>query len=167
MANWCEIRMRIAGRTAEGIENFVEDIRRHGKFRAYNGVFTEDEPYNPDKLQKVGQAYCYDAAFGCKWSFVSSFEEDGVGRLFGSGPNFDLYLHDYCAKHGVGVEAYSEEPGNGFEEHYVISPNGDIAVADVSDMKEVEDETTESGWRKLGGFGDPAFMDPEDIINII
>lgn len=161
MGNICDVRMRIVGKSPKSIYNFIKAVKK-ADFMVYNGVFT-DEGGEISSIRKEGDLYRYDCAFGCKGSFVSAFEEDGVNRMFGrTDPNFDKYLHEFCKDHGVGVEAYSEESGMGFEEHYVIDTNGQIRVSDYAEMQEHYDEEKDEWW-KTGGFGDPDFMSPQEI----
>ena len=164
MANICSVRMRIAAKDAESIRKFIEDVRDHGEFRVYDGIFTKEEDFDPGLVLDIGDAKAYDVGFSCAWSFISSFEEDGVNRMFGKDePSFVKYFHEFCEDHGVVVEAYSEEPGVGFEEHYVIAPSGEIVVSDCVDMHEDYDEANDE-WSKVGGFGDPDFIMPKEIL---
>ena len=163
MANLCSVRMRIAAKDADSIQKFIEDVRDHGGFKVYNGIFTKEEDFDPGLVLDIDGAKAYDVAFGCKWSFVTSFEEDGVNMAFRKGPEFDKYFHDFCGDHKIGIEAYSEEPGCGFEERYVIAPDGRIIVSDCVDMTESYDEDKDE-WTKEGGFGDPLFLPPESIL---
>ena len=164
MANICDVRMRIASKSKQSIIDFALGCRDRD-FRVYNGIFTLDEDVDESKIIEENGAFAYDCAFGCAWSFVTAFEEDGVNAMFGDPkPSHREYLHELCAKRGVGVEAYSEEPGCCFEEHYLISPSGEILISDCVEMHEVEDDSSETGWRKVGGFGDPDFMSPREIL---
>ena len=163
MANICSIRMRIAAKDAESIRKFIEDVRDNGEFLAYDGIFTKEEEFDPGLILEIDGCVAYDVGFGCKWSFVTSFEEDGVNAMFGKDPEFSKHLHDFCADHGVGVEIYSEEPGVGFEEHYIIAPSGRIAESECVDMVERYVEEDDE-WVKEGGFGDPLFLSPKWII---
>lgn len=163
MANLCSVRMRIAAKDAGSIQKFIEDVRDHGAFKVYDGIFTKAEEFDPGLVIESGGCAAYDVAFDCKWSFVTSFEEDGVNAMFGEGPEFTKYFHDFCGDHKVGIEAYSEESGCGFEEHYVITPDGRIIVSDCVNMSESYDEDKDE-WTKEGGFGDPDFALPERIL---
>lgn len=162
MANICDVRMRIVGNDPKSIYNFVKAVR-NADFRAYNGIFTTGDELDVGDIKSEGGLFYHDTAFGCKWSFVSSFEEDGVGFRFGNGKNFDKYLHEFCKEHSVGIEAYSEEGGNGFEEHYLIKPDGSMAIQECKDMEEHYDDEKDEWW-KTGGYGDPDFMSPSEIM---
>lgn len=164
MANLCSVRMRIAAKDAESIQKFIEDVRDHGEFRVYNGIFTTEENFDPGLVLDIDDAKAYDVGFSCAWSFISSFEEDGVNKMFGKDePAYDKYFHEFCKDHGVGVEVYSEEPGVGFEEHYVIAPSGEIVENECVDMTEDYVEEDDE-WVKEGGFGDPDFLSPKEIL---
>ena len=164
MVNMCDVRMRIAAKDAESIQKFIEDVRDHGTFRVYNGIFTTEEEFDPGKVLDIDGVKAYDVAFSCKWSFVTAFEEDGVNAMFGNNnPAYDKYFHEFCKDHGVGVEMYSEESGNGFEEHYLIAPSGEILESECVDMSESYDEENDE-WIKEGGFGDPDFLSPKEIL---
>lgn len=166
MANVCSIRMRIAAKDAKTISEFIEDVRDNACFRVYEGIFSrfvEKEDFDPSTVQNIDGVCAYDATFSVAWSFITAFEDDGVYKMFGTEPPYEKYFHEFCKDHGVGIEAYSEESGMGFEEHYIISPSGQIVVDDVTDMSEEYDEV-EGDWIKVGGFGDPDFMAPKEIL---
>lgn len=166
MANVCSIRMRIAAKDAKTISEFIEDVRDNACFRVYEGIFTrvqETEDFDPSVVQNIDGVCAYDATFSVAWSFITAFEDDGVNKMFGKEPPYEKNFHEFCKDHGVGIEVYSEESGMGFEEHYVIAPSGQIVADDVTDMKEEYDEV-EGDWIKVGGFGDPDFMTPKEIL---
>jgi len=164
MANICDVKMRIAAKDAESIRKFIEDVRDHGTFLVYDGIFTGEEEFDPGLVLDIDGAFAYDVWFSCKWSFITSFEEDGVNKAFGKNePSFVKYFHEFCKDHGVGVEAYSEEPGVGFEEHYLIAPSGEIIESECVKMTENYNEEDDS-WTKEGGFGDPDLLSPEEIL---
>ena len=166
MANICSVRMRIAAKDAKAIPEFIEDVRDNGDFRVYSGVFTkhmDEEDFDPSLVQDIDGVCAYDVTFSVAWSFVTAFEDDGVNKMFGKEPAREKFFHEFCKDHGVGIEAYSEESGIGFEEHYVIAPSGQIVEDEVMDMSEAYDEA-EGDWIKMGGFGDPDFMTPKEIL---
>lgn len=166
MANICSVRMRIAAKDAKTISEFIEDVRDNGDFRVYEGIFTkflEKEDFDPGIVLNIDGVCAYDAVFSVAWSFITAFEDDGVNKMFGKKPAREKFFHEFCKDHGVGIEAYSEESGIGFEEHYVIAPSGQIVEDEVMDMREVYDEV-EGDWIKEGGFGDPDFMTPKEIL---
>ena len=164
MANICSVRMRIAAKDAESIQKFIEDVRDSRKYRVYSGIFTTEEDFDPGLVLDIDGAKAYDVGFSCAWSFISSFEEDGVNKMFGKDePAYDKYFHEFCKDHGVGVEVYSEESGVGFEEHYVIAPSGEIVENECVNMTEEYIEEDDE-WVKEGGFGDPDFLSPKEIL---
>lgn len=164
MANICSVRMRIAAKNADSIQKFIEDVRNQDQFRVYDGIFTKEEEFDAGLVLDIDGAKAYDVEFTCKWSFATSFEEDGVNRMLGKNePAFPKYFHDFCKDHGVGVEVYTEEPGVGFEEHYVIAPSGEIVEDKCVNMTEEYIEEDDA-WVKEGGFGDPDFLSPKKIL---
>lgn len=166
MANVCSIRMRIAAKDAKTISEFIEDVRDNAGFRVYEGIFSrvqETEDFDPSVVQNIDGVCAYDATFSVAWSFITAFEDDGVNKMFGKEPPYEKNFHEFCKDHGVGIEAYSEESGMGFEEHYVISPEGRIIVQDCVDMAEVYDEER-GDWIKKGGFCSTDFQDPREIL---
>ena len=166
MANVCSVRMRIAAKDAKTISEFIEDVRDNACFRVYEGIFSrfvEKEDFDPSIVQNIDGVCAYDATFSVAWSFITAFEDDGVRRANGQKPAYDKFFHEFCGKHGVGIEAYSEESGIGFEEHYIISPAGQIVEQECVDMHEEYDEERDV-WIKEGGFGDPDFLTPKEIL---
>ena len=164
MANICYIKMRIAAKDAGSIRKFIDDVRDHGTFRVTSGVFRGEEEFDPGLMLDIDGAKAYDIGFTCKWSFISAFEEDGVRKMFGDDkPTYAKYLHEFCKDHGVGVEVYSEESGVGFEEHCVIAPSGEIVEDECLPMTEEYIEEDDE-WVKEGGFGDPYFLNPKEIL---
>jgi hypothetical protein len=166
MANICDVRMRIAAKDAKTISDFIEDVRDNGDFRVYSGVFSnymDEEDFDPSLVQNIDGVCAYDVTFSVAWSFVTAFEDDGVNKMSGKEPAREKFFHEFCKDHGVGIEAYSEESGIGFEEYYVIAPSGQIVVDDVIDMSEEYDEV-KGDWIKVGGFGDPDFSTPKEIL---
>jgi hypothetical protein len=168
MANLCDVRMRIAAKDAKTISDFIEDVRDNGDFRVYSGVFSnymDEEDFDPSLVQNIDGVCAYDVTFSVAWSFVTAFEDDGVNKMFGKEPTYKKFFHEFCKDHGVGIEVYTEESGVGFEEHYVISPEGRIIVQDCVDMAEVYDEER-GDWIKKGGFCSTDFQDPREILGV-
>ena len=164
MANLCSVRMRIAAKDAKTIKKFIRDVRDNGDFRVYSGVLAEDEKFDPNLIFTEDDVYACDIRLSVGWSFVTAFEEDGVDKMFGkTEPSYDKYFHEFCKDYGVGVEVYTEESGAGFEEHYLISPSGQFVKKECLTMTEDYDEE-EDEWVKEGGFGDPDFLTPQEIL---
>lgn len=166
MANICDIRMRIAAKDPETISEFIKDVHDNSSFRVYSGVFSnslDEEDFDSGAVLNIDGVCAYDTNFSVAWSFISAFEDDGVRRANGEKPAYDKFFHEFCGKHGVGIEAYSEESGIGFEEHYIISPTGQIVEQECVDMHEDYDEERDE-WTKVGGFGDPDFLTPKEIL---
>lgn len=158
MANNCEIAMRVVG-NKKSILKLLEEI-----------------PFYTDKMMESCGAWNNDASeskatfYGdCAWSIASSM-------LDGSNEKFNLL--DRTRDLGLKLEAYSREPGIGFEEHYridrgemLVSETVDYAEYDMTEYNSREDaekslgfpvserewEMYRNDWLPYGGFGDWSF----------
>lgn len=105
MANNCCWEMKIVG---DKFYDFAERLETFG--RVYEVEHMEDEPNEYMVL-----------AGDCAWSINTAM--------------IDYGLADLTKEYGVSLEVYSQEPGFGFEEHYLIS-NGEIVINQCVDYHE-------------------------------
>lgn len=169
MANCCDFDIRISGEPAAVLEmasmlkvtdSFLNEnaLKRH-----FGGVYYCD--FADDGIVMVGDGLCYLTGGGsCAWSIQSSMREKMSG--------FST-LESESKRLGVMIEAYSSEPGIGFQEHVLIS-KGKVIVDDCVDYEEhyvesaekleaynkakgtdfTEDMINDNGDVCIGGFGD-------------
>lgn len=163
MANFCDFNMKITGHEPD-VKELISMFRREGPFiedglgRVYDLDVME---FEETKHQGIFEATCLG---DCAWSIKSSMREDGVR---------DPSLESECERLGLVVEAYSSEPGNGFQEHLLIV-KGDVMIDECVDYEEhfvdgyvsieaynadhdtefTNDMINEDGIICIGGFGD-------------
>lgn len=169
MANCCDFDIRISGQPEAVLEmasmlkvtdSFLNEnaLKRH-----FGGVFYCD--FADDGIVMVGDGLCYLTGGGsCAWSIQSSMRE----KMSGFSP-----LERESERLGIMVEAYSSEPGIGFQEHVLIV-KGEVVIDDCVDYKEhyvesaaklesynkkhdtdfTEDMINDDGDVCIGGFGD-------------
>lgn len=182
MANDCIFRMKVSGRSEDGVRQLVaalkcEDLTR-GFFmiRVYDVEEDGDVERGDDGTLSVTVDGC------CAWSVVSCMLDEQyyawrdcvVGE-----PRFDVFRDAYtgrlkfcnvpvllttlCRETGCGVEIWSREPGCGFQEHILVSADGH---ADGSDTEWSPGDPDSPDAPETGGFPDwGEFMPPSDVID--
>ena len=157
LANCCDFDIRISGQPEAVLEmasllkvtdSFLNEnaLKRH-----FGGVYYCDfEDYG---IVTVGDGLCYLAGGGsCAWSIQSSMREEMNG--------FST-LERESKRLGIMVEAYSSEPGIGFQEHVLIV-KGEVVIDDCVDYKKHYVESAE----KLEAYNKANDTDfTEDMIN--
>lgn len=158
MANNCEIAIKIIGDKANILKLFDEI--------PFYTDWTVDTCDTWDSDVAESSATFYG---DCAWSITSSMLD---------GNNEEFNLLDRTRDLGLRLEAYGQEPGIGFEEHYYID-RGELLVSETADFQEHDltmfDSRTEAeealgfsiseeewdeyqnGWLPHGGFGEWSF----------
>ena len=166
MANICSFSMCVKG-THENIESFYNAMSQNGKIYMGRGADAEIR-YEDEE----------DRAFidgWCKWSIQSALIDNAIsmrtepniwsfGDVDASTLEF-ITLFEACERWNLAVEAYSEECGCCFQEHYIIE-NEDLLCDDCVEWneyclddyetkeeaeQELEIEITDEEWNE-GGF---------------
>lgn len=126
MANNCLFDMKITG-PEEAVRELVSMLKDEHPTASIGRVFsfdvdeelTERAPGKPNIISVTGIG-------DCAWSMYSSMR-DGLGRV--------KPLDSVVENLGLAVEAYSSEPGIGFQEHLLIV-KGDVKIDDCVDYEE-------------------------------
>lgn len=164
MANDCEYTARVFGRNRETVEQFVAAMKyrdlENGYYmcRIFEAECGEDCIWRTDDGIWVAEVTGY-----CAWSVGGCMIDTGYGDWRGMDygePKFHVWRDDdggirysnigvtasmLCRALGVAFEVFSEEPGCEFQEHYAVSPNGDIFISECAHWEEGTDYYDESG----------------------
>lgn len=101
--------------------------------------------------------YCAWSVYSCMFGTSHTYYDDFITEKYGNKyiGFMGTTLPDESRKLNLKIEVYSEEPGCGFMEHYLID-NGEILIEDCVDYQEVLDEEgIETGeYKIIGGFED-------------
>ena len=166
MANNCLYDMRVSGKKKNVVE-LLKMMQREGEFK-YDGlgrIFSCDIVDEvPIEIAEDNDIIEADVCGDCANSISSAM-------LSGEGAR-DICLESETKRLNLVVEAYSVEPGNGFQEHILID-RGEIIIEecvdyeehDIQDYESVEDYNKENGtdftedmvvdeYVHVGGFGD-------------
>ena len=99
--------------------------------------------------------YCAWSVYSCMFGTPHTYYDDFITEKYGNKyiGFMGTTLPDESRRLNLKIELYSEEPGCGFMEHYLID-NGEILIEDCVDYEEVLDEEgLEAGEIKIiGGF---------------
>ena len=156
MANICSFSMIVRG-TKENIETFKNMMNQVGTVHMGRGAeidFEDMEELNDNeyRCQIDGQT---------KWSIQSSLVDDAISMrsnndMWWFGENVDktklsfVTLFEACEQLNMDMECFSEEPGCGFQEHYLFQ-NGELQKDECVDYSEEYDEDADE-WVTEGGF---------------
>lgn len=179
MPNYCGYQMRIQGNTHD-VEEVIKVIQADYnydtmQFSADNHLF---RVFEADISEDTTDGNYRDVVLGgsCAWSVFSCMME-GVGTYYSSlkaeyGDKFrGTTLVELSKKYNVMIEAYGEESGCEFQEHYLIH-NGELLAEDCVRYIELykeyleEDETTLEEVLKESGFTMDDVTDEYDYYRI-
>ena len=156
MANICGFSMKVIG-TEENIEKFIDMIKQKGTVWMGRGAvvdFTDIE-----ELENGKYSCLIDG--DTKWSVKASLVGDAIrmrtelGKWY-FGDDVDttkltfITLYEACEQLQLDMEVYSEEPGCGFQEHYVFV-DGQLVTEETTGYTEEYNEETDE-WESSGGF---------------
>ena len=156
MANICGFSMKVIG-TEENIEKFIDMIKQKGTVWMGRGAvvdFTDIEELENGK-------YSCQIDGDTKWSVKASLVGDAIRMrteldkwYFGDDVDKTkltfITLYEACEQLKLDMEVYSEEPGCGFQEHYVFA-DGQLVTEETTDYTEEYNEETDK-WESSGGF---------------
>ena len=154
MANICDFSMVVKGKK-ENIEQFINMMEQKGDVWMGRGAYV----YGQDMQKVENEIYRCQIEGETKWSVQSSmvsnaismrtepekwaFHEDKATLSF-------VTLYEACEQLELDMEVYSEEPGCGFQEHYVFI-DGVLVAEECVDYEEEYNEETEE-YESSGGF---------------
>ena len=179
MANLCSFEMIAIG-TKENMKKFIDALSQEGPIWMGRGaaVYVNDD----NNALYTGDNIIVNISGSCKWGLIASLIQDAISMQHqketskGIWDNDDGFLdtHEFitlfeaCKKWNIQMEAYSEEPGQGFAEH--LSYINDVPKTEVTkyyetwidhfDTKEsaekehgpISDEAWDNGYISNGGF---------------
>ena len=155
MANICSFSMVVRGKK-ENIETFNNMMQQVGTVYMGRGAELDCEDMeelsdNNYRCQMLGQT---------KWSIQSSLIDNAISMRSDSGRwsfgDIDkstlsfVTLYEACEQLNLDMECYSEEPGIGFQEHYLYV-NGKLLEHECVDYSEEYNEEEDEGI-STGGF---------------
>lgn len=133
MANICIFNLKAVG-TKKNLEKFYKEV--HADYDSNNNVCV----YEGEVVARMGYRMQFDRYFDecyedntietfgdCAWS-VSNCMLENHGELYGN-------LRDWTKRLKIKIEAYSEEAGVGFAEHYLYD-SGNCIIREVVDFEE-------------------------------
>ena len=159
MANICSFSMMVRGKK-EDIETFKNMMSQTGT--VYMGRGAEIDFEDMEEINELS-----DNDYRCqldgqtKWSIISSLVDNAISMRNNSdmwwfGENVDksklsfVTLFEACEQLNLDMECFSEEPGGGFQEHYLFV-NGELLKDECVEYSEDFDEENEE-WISSGGF---------------
>lgn len=140
MANNCSYMMRIVGKTEESVSRFIR-VLQYKDYAPGNGLYLARifSAETTDPIYKDGDLFVGEVVGDCAWGIACCMSgetnsyyadsshspmfsvwrgiEDGEIRF----ANIDTTVPMLCELLDVGVEIWSEEPGMGFQEHWIVS----------------------------------------------
>lgn len=131
MPNYCNFTAMIKGPEAnvnKMIEIFQRTDYKDGPhmYRIFEASHDEadNDTYDDGELSAMIDGYCAWSVADCMMPGIGYFEEEKMS------PNeYSLVEASHDLK--LQVEIYSEEPGNGFQEHYYVK-NGEVLIDEVA-----------------------------------
>ena len=161
MANNCSYEMLAVGTSKESLERLQNVMEQLDKEWFLYGV-REAVVAEPIRQRKSG-LWTLRLSGDVAWSAAKWFEaepEDKPVRGFAEQTSLQKISHEL----GLSVEVWTAEPGNGFQEHYVVK-KGYLETSDVVDWTLDYDEDDEPC--EEGGFSDYGmFMRPEKLAEV-
>ena len=124
MANNCDFDLKITGGKAE-IEELVAMLSHKGDYKG-NGL-GEIDVFYPGELTETSVPGVFELIGGgdCPWSVLCALRAE----------YHEVSLESESKRLGLVIEAYSSEPGAGFQEHILID-KGSVIVDECVDYKE-------------------------------
>lgn len=165
MANYCRYEMKIKG-TRESCEQWFERMCHDDDPKHFRRLF---EPVNIDEQGGSESEYYMILSGDCAWSLETCCRKSGysIGK--------DLFAENSRELH-ITMEAYSSEPGIGFQEHYIYQngeciadkcvdwiewywdkteyPTFELFKRDVNLPDSVTENDFDDGVYQVGGFQD-------------
>lgn len=130
MANYCYYHMKVVGDSRENLERFYRAMRREGEFSEW-GVGRIYWCEMDDEIeQRDDGRYEMTVNGDCAWSILTSMVD--VGEL-----TFPHGLLAQSEKLNLDIEAFSEENGFAFQEHYLFS-KGEQKIGEYVDWYEID-----------------------------
>lgn len=164
MANQCVFEMKVTGHEESIIEfeKRLQGVSESGK-RYYGIDFAEDFGFTNESNGLVSLII----SGSCDWSVEARMLKTGYKHEeFKKNHPEVSTLEDDTKELNLAIEVYSEEPGNCFQEHYVVA-FGDVEVNEVLDYAEINKEeylnNPDSYLDVINEFG----MDHEDVMEFI
>lgn len=163
MANNCCYSMRAVSRSKENLERLVSIMKYKDNeffiYRCFSAVDEEiQEDGNLNSLMIIG-----DCAWSCEKWFESKEDFNDISKTNAHYITLDLL----CKKLDIGIELYSVETGNCFQEHYLVNHNGEFIYNES--VEYYENWADEKGNELVepiptGGFDDfEVFASAEEI----
>ena len=156
MANLCSFSMILKGEEAD-IDKFKNMMKQTGNVWMGRGaeILNEETEETED-----GKCRCQIDGY-TKWSVHSSLIDNAISMrtepdkwFFGDGEDKSkltfVTMLEACEQLNLDMEVYSEEPGCGFQEHYVFIEGVLVADESVDYTEEYDEEADE--WVSEGGF---------------
>lgn len=157
MANLCSFSMIIVGNKKENIDLFCNIMNQNGTTWMGRGAEA-----SIDNIEEIDGRYRAELSGWCKWSVEAAMIDNAISMRnepeIWSGHGYDsngnklrfITLYEACEELDLDMEVFSEEPGCGFQEHYLFR-NGVLEKDESCDYSEEYDEDTEE-YEPIGGF---------------
>ena len=165
MPNYCSFSLKAVGKK-ENLEKLQEYLKQDydyndkknyptGKhfFRVFE-VYTNESitaiDEDKDIHEMIVDGECAWSVFSCMFSGNATYYNDLKSRI--PPEDFKGITIPMAAKElNLKIEIFSEEPGWGFMEHYLIDNDGQVLIDDCRDYEEQYDEET-GETRAIGGI---------------
>ena len=122
MANYCVYSMVAVSKDKSALERLIKIMRYEDEeyyiYRCFSAVGNKIE--ENDGLYSV--LIDGDVAWSCSKWFESTEDFNDISKTNAHYISLDLL----CEKLGIGIELFSEESGNCFQEHYLVKHDGEI-----------------------------------------
>lgn len=158
MANLCSFSMKIKGSKRENLLTFCEIMEQKGNVWMGRGaeICTDIDKNIEDNEDGT---YSLQIEGWCKWSIRAALISDAMSMRtkpedwsFGSVEYKEMTfftLFEACKELELQMEAYSEEPGGGFQEH--LSYIDEVELVETTPWHEEWNEEKED-WISEGGY---------------
>ena len=159
MANNCFYTIKAVSKDKNALERLIKIMNYEDNeyyiYRCFSAY--KDDEYDKNDL------YVIMISGDCAWSCVKWFDNQEVFTDKDENNAHYVTLDILCEKLKIGIELFSEEPGVGFQEHYVVHSNGNKVVDEEAewiqkffdeDGEELDEPIEEGGFDNYCSFAD-------------
>ena len=179
MANDCSFEIKAVSKKKEALEQLIQYLQNEydqgpHPWRVFDAE-GEDEITKEKELYTVKiRGYCAWSVYSCMFEGTSTYQSE-----YGAEDKNGKTISEMCRKLKVAVEIFSDEPGIGFQEHYIINKDGEICDDETGDAttywwdkdeyptiedfnKEFDTDLSEDDFNEDGDYTEGGYAQPYD-----